>query len=91
MFISGLFAHLYWETPLSPPPPIPDPVPLAAPPPEMLKIMPTGYLICRLDLPCGSSSWVSLLHLGSPRYVLLRLNLDLFISPDVIYYIGKET
>lgn len=96
MFLSGLFAHLHWETPLSPPPPIPDPVPekichWQLLPTEMFKIMPIGYLICSPDLPCGSTSWVSLFHLGSPRNVLLWLNLDLLVSPDLIYYIGKET
>lgn len=66
-------------------------LPLAAPPPAMLQIMPTGYFICSPDLPCGSPSRVSLLHLGSPRNVLLRLNLNLLIWPDLIYYIVKET
>lgn len=96
MFLSGLFAHSHWETPLNLPPPIPDPVPEKVChwqllPAEMFKIMPTGYLTCSPDLPCGSTSWVSLLHLGSPRNILLRLNLDLLVSPNLIYYIGKET
>lgn len=64
MFLSGLFAHLHWETPLSPPSPIPDPVPekicrWQLHPAEIFKIMPTGYLICPPDLPRGSTSWVS--------------------------------
>lgn len=62
MFLSGLFAHLHWETPLSPPPLIPDPVPekiyhWQLLPTEMFKIMPTGYLIlvliCHVVLPHG--------------------------------------